>query len=197
MSTYTLSEMVFSSDVLSIITSHMCNGEDIIQLSMLSQTNKYIHNIVENDVGYIKEKDNYIDDCDFKNLIKSTEAYCKSTTFEEQVDRAKEMDNFLSRIRDIPSNRWCVERMDNIMCELYYEFCSMENDRWFHQTVRKYGIGHVYHIQYFVKTLYEILREISPDYVLSICDMTSYDCVHSTYMECIHLWLLEGEDLSV
>jgi hypothetical protein len=192
----TNSEMIFSSDILAIITSHMYNYKDVTKLSILSQTNKSINNIIENDIIYIEEKNDYIDYYNFKNLIKNTELYCNSLTFEEQIKKAKKIDKLLSIIRNISSNSWCIQNLDNHICGLYYKFSSMESDRWFHRKIRKYGIDHIYYIQYLVQILYEILLQISPDYILSILDINSYDYdIHYTHIEYIQNWLLEGEDL--
>jgi flavorubredoxin len=68
----TNTEIIFSSDILKIITSHMYD-EDVTKLSILSKTNKYINNIIKNNIIYIQEKNKYIDYCNCVNVIKNIE----------------------------------------------------------------------------------------------------------------------------
>jgi hypothetical protein len=194
MSTNRNSEIIFSSDILPIISSYIY--KDITKLSILSQTNKSINNIIKNDIIYIKEKNDYIDYRNFLNLIKNTQMYCNSNTFEEKIKKAKKIDKFTLLIKNISSNSWCIQNLDNYISELYDEFSSIESDRWFHRKINKYGIDHIYYIQNFVQILYQILLQISPNYILSILDKNSYNYdIHYSHIELIQSWLLEGEKI--
>jgi hypothetical protein len=195
MSTNRNSEIIFSSDILPIISSYIY--KDITKLSILSQTNKSINNIIENDIIYIKKKNDSIDYNNFQNLIKNTEMYCKSNTFEEKIKKAKKIDKLIPIIQNMASNSWCIKKLDNYISELYDEFSSMQSDRKFHRKIAKYGIDHIYYIQYFVQILYQILLQISPTYIISILDINSYYKweVEDLYLERIKNWLLEGEKI--
>jgi hypothetical protein len=195
MSTNRNSEIIFSSDILPIISSYIY--KDITKLSILSQTNKSINNIIENDIIYIKKKNDSIDYNNFQNLIKNTEMYCKSNTFEEKIKKAKKIDKLIPIIQNMESNSWCIKKLDNYISELYDEFSSMQSDRKFHRKIAKYGIDHIYYIQYFVQILYQILLQISPTYIISILDINSYYKweVEDLYLERIKNWLLEGEKI--
>jgi hypothetical protein len=192
--TNTNSEIIFSSDILTIITSHMY--EDVTKLSILSQINKYIHNIIKNDIIYIEEKNYYIDYYNFLNLIKNTEMYCNSITFEEKIKKAKKIEKLIPIIQNMESNSWCIDYLDNQISELHDEFSSNKSGRWFHRKIAEYGYDHIYYIQNFVQILYQILLQISTNYILSILDKKFYNNdIHYSHIESIQDWLLEGEDL--
>jgi hypothetical protein len=191
MSTKTNSEMIFSSDIIPIITSHIYE-EDVTIVCILSQVNKSI----KNDIIYIEEKNDYIDDRNFENLIKNTEMYCKSNTFEEKVEKAKKIDKFTLLIKNIPSNSWFIEDLERQISDLYYDFSSNEGDRWFPRTIAEYGTEHIYYIQHVVQILYQILLQISPGYRVRILDKNLYKYdIDGTCIDSVERWLLEGEEL--
>jgi hypothetical protein len=153
-----------------------------------------MHSIISNDIVYMQNKQSHMDRSNVQRFIQRIELYCNTITFEEQIKQANEIDTLGLLVQN---NSWCIQSLDNYICELYYEFSSMESDRWFHRKINQYGINYIYYIQYLVQVLYENLLQVSPDYLISILDVNAYDYdIDHSRIECIQGWLLEGEEIS-
>ena len=130
-------------------------NDDIMSLSLLTQTNKEMMDIVLNNTSYLVEKENKINEMNFKKIIDFTREFASSKVKNDSINATKyniEIDNMTNCITSSH-----LDDMNAIICENYFDCYENNPPKFIAQCLFEEA-----------KMIYSIMKKIDMNYKIKM-----------------------------